>query len=243
MQNNYTICVLLLLGHVIGDFYLQSNDIAEKKKESICYLLLHVALYMLGMGIPLGAAALQSPNLGWLWMWLYAGLTHFIIDFLKRKTKYKPFIIDQLAHLIILGVASLIWGQSIEAHPFVFYAVPFLPAKPLILAITGLLLLLKPIGLVIASGEIWDFSKAKTPLDESQKGAGRMIGYLERLIVFFLLLYGQIGAVGFVIAVKAIIRFPEIKEGKNALAEYYLIGTLLSMAFAFTIPLLLGLMP
>ncbi len=119
----------------------------------------------------------------------------------------------------------------------------FLPGKPLAVVIAGLLCLIRPVGLLIASGEIWDFSKAKTPPDESQKGAGKMIGYLERLIVYALLLFGQIGAVGFVIAAKAVIRFPEIKEGKNALAEYYLIGTLLSMAFAFTIPLLLGLIP
>ncbi len=242
MQNPSTLCVLLLLGHVIGDFYLQSDAIAKKKHEALRCLLLHAALYMLGMAVPLGGAALLVPDWGWLWLWLFAGITHLLIDILKRRIKYKPFILDQLFHLVTLGVAALIWGQALEARPLASYAFSFLPSKPLLTVITGLLCLMRPVGLLIASGEIWDFSKAKTPPDESQQGAGRMIGYLERLIVYFLLLYGQVGAVAFVIASKAVIRFPEIKAGQTALAEYFLIGTLLSMAFAFAIPLALGLL-
>ncbi len=243
MQNTYIISVLLLLGHVLGDFYFQSKSMAEKKQTAFRSLLLHGALYMLGMALPLGVAALLSFNFAWLWLWLCVGLAHLTTDFLKRYIKYKPFILDQLLHLFALGLAALIWGRALTVHPYILYDAPFLPSKPLIAVIAGVLCLLKPVGLLIGKGEIWDFNKAKTPPDESQKDAGRMIGYLERLIVYFLLLFGQVGAVGFVIAAKAVIRFPEIREGQTALAEYYLIGTLLSMAFAFVIPILLGLMP
>ena len=243
MQNLCIVFILLLFGHVLGDFYFQSKAMAERKAKHAMYLLLHGALYMLGMAAPLGFAALFSPDLRWLWLWLFAGLTHLPIDLLKRRMKYKPFILDQLLHLVILGVMGVIFGQGLQAPLFASYAAPFLSPEPLLMVITGILCLLKPAGLTIASNEIWNFGKGKAQPDESQKGAGKMIGYLERLIVFFLLIHGQFTAVAFVITAKAVIRFPEIKEGQAALAEYYLIGTLLSMAFAFTIPLLLGLLP
>jgi hypothetical protein len=63
-----------------------------------------------------------------------------------------------------------------------------------------------------------------------------------------LLIFGEYGAIGFVISAKSIIRFPEINkqdEGDKKLpdkkAEYYLIGTLLSMVSTFLVATLLGL--
>jgi len=134
-------------------------------------------------------------------------------------------------------------------------------------------LILKPVGILIEQGDIWDFNKAKNregPLgstdarlgqqhsrggtvlggggykstpDEAQKGAGKMIGYLERIIVFFLLINGQYGAIAFVIAAKSVMRFPEIRESDDAssLAEFYIIGTLLSIASVLVVTFLLGL--
>jgi len=70
-----------------------------------------------------------------------------------------------------------------------------------------------------------------------------MIGYLERTIVFFLLISNQYNAIAFVIAAKSAMRFPEIgkSENKASLAEFYIIGTLLSMTSVFVIAFLLGL--
>lgn len=61
-------------------------------------------------------------------------------------------------------------------------------------------------------------------------GRGRQIGILERMLVLTLLLVGQWGVIGFVLAAKSIARFEELK--RQAFAEYYLIGTLLSVLFA-----------
>ena len=36
---------LIVLGHIIGDFYLQTKFIAEKKKEHLGLLILHSFLY------------------------------------------------------------------------------------------------------------------------------------------------------------------------------------------------------
>lgn len=60
---------------------------------------------------------------------------------------------------------------------------------------------------------------------------GRIIGNVERLIVTTLVCLGQYGAIGFVLAAKSLARFPQLSESRD-FAEYYLIGTLVSMAVA-----------
>ncbi len=66
--------------------------------------------------------------------------------------------------------------------------------------------------------------------DRTELNAGRIIGILERLIIFFFVIVGQFAAVGFVIAAKSIVRYREL-EDRN-FAEYVLIGTLLSSLLA-----------
>jgi len=63
-------------------------------------------------------------------------------------------------------------------------------------------------------------------IDENQFRTGRVIGFLERIFVFVFILLGQYTAVGFVLAAKGVVRYPEF--GNRSFAEYILIGTLLS---------------
>jgi len=177
------------------------------------------------------------------WILLVANVSHTLIDFLKRFVKWKSFSLDQLAHLAVLVTVWAVWGQSLNVKEFFLLEFTYLQ-KSAILIVLGLLCILRPIGVLIEQGDVWDFSRNKNSLDESQKGAGKMIGYLERTVVYFLLLVGQYAAIAFVIAAKSVARFPEIgKDGQGRmLAEYYLIGTLLSMISVFTTTLLLGLL-
>lgn len=64
---------------------------------------------------------------------------------------------------------------------------------------------------------------------------GRIIGLLERLTLFFLVLDGQFGALGFVIAAKTMARFKNL-DNRN-FAEYFLVGTLLSLVAAGSVAL------
>jgi hypothetical protein len=62
---------------------------------------------------------------------------------------------------------------------------------------------------------------------------GRIIGILERALVFGAVLVHHPEAVGLVVAVKSIARFPELTKSSNAaFTEYFLIGTLSSILFA-----------
>jgi len=57
---------------------------------------------------------------------------------------------------------------------------------------------------------------------------GKLIGQLERSLIFLFIFIGQPQGIGFLVAAKSILRFEETK--KQNLAEYILIGTLLSFS-------------
>ncbi|MEA1998364.1 MAG: hypothetical protein U9N61_03440 [Euryarchaeota archaeon] len=62
------------------------------------------------------------------------------------------------------------------------------------------------------------------------RSAGMIIGIIERVMVLTFVLIDQYTAITIVFAAKSIARFNEL-EDRN-MAEYYLIGTLLSITFA-----------
>lgn len=70
-------------------------------------------------------------------------------------------------------------------------------------------------------------------LDEREFNAGRVIGILERLLIYFFVLNAQYTAIGFVMAAKSFTRFRELE--KRSFAEYVLVGTLLSALLAMLI--------
>ncbi len=74
---------------------------------------------------------------------------------------------------------------------------------------------------------------ASAEIDTGEYNRGRVIGLLERMLIFFFVLNGQFGAIGFTLAAKGFTRFKELED--RGFAEYVLIGTLLSSALAMTI--------
>lgn len=67
-------------------------------------------------------------------------------------------------------------------------------------------------------------------IDQVEYNRGRVIGALERLVVFFFILKGAYSALGFLIAAKGMTRFKQLDN--RDFAEYFLIGTLLSIILA-----------
>jgi len=64
---------------------------------------------------------------------------------------------------------------------------------------------------------------------EQIKNAGMYIGWLERFLVIIAIVVQSPSMVGLILTGKSIARFPELKE---RFAEYFLIGTLLSIGLA-----------
>jgi hypothetical protein len=75
------------------------------------------------------------------------------------------------------------------------------------------------------------------PVDGLENG-GRVIGYLERLLIYVFILSGQFAGVGFLVAAKSIFRFGELKDSENRKqAEYIIIGTFISFLVGIVVSL------
>lgn len=73
----------------------------------------------------------------------------------------------------------------------------------------------------------------KSDIDELK--AGRIIGILERIIIFIFIYFDSYGAVGFVLAAKTFARFKKLDD--QTFAEYVLIGTLVSSLISICVTL------
>ncbi|MGX6977873.1 DUF3307 domain-containing protein [Vagococcus elongatus] len=72
--------------------------------------------------------------------------------------------------------------------------------------------------------------KKATYVTDSPEKAGMWIGILERLLILILCLADSITGISFIIAMKALTRFKQFDD--KSFAEYYLIGSMLSIMFS-----------
>lgn len=122
---------------------------------------------------------------------------------------------------------------------------------PLLTGLAGLGVQLFLFGLLLSANEanliirtIFDWldlkpraqSEGKGVVDMGEFNRGRVIGLLERVLLYSFILQGQYGAIGFVMAAKAFTRFKALDD--RSFAEYVLIGTLLSGGLALLFGLL-----
>ena len=219
--------IKLLLAHLLGDFIWQPNSwVADKeaKKHKSIYLYLHVLLHCI-------LAAILVGEIRFLPYAILIAVTHGIIDliklnFQKKKTKRSWFVLDQIAHiLVLLAVVLLYKGETIN---FLWFNNQFW------ILITGVLFITKPTSIIIKTIiSIWNPESENSQHDNSLAKAGNYIGILERLFVFCFILTGHFEAIGFLLAAKSIFRFGDLKEAKDRkLTEYVLIGTLISFGAA-----------
>ena len=65
---------------------------------------------------------------------------------------------------------------------------------------------------------------------------GRIIGMLERALIYLLVILGQTASIGFLVAAKSIFRIGELRDRANRVeAEYILIGTLASFLWGLAV--------
>ncbi len=82
----------------------------------------------------------------------------------------------------------------------------------------------------------WILRLARQSGPPDTRGAGRWIGPLERLLIYVLVVVGEPGAAGLVVAAKSILRFPEISGTPAKIdPEYVLVGSLASWLVAFAV--------
>ncbi|MEO9897712.1 MAG: DUF3307 domain-containing protein [Paracoccaceae bacterium] len=219
-----TFCALLF-AHVLADFVFQSTwMVANKRKMPV--LFLHVAIVFVLTFIALGGNGLAAFAIA---------LAHLVIDAIKTwgspeslRGTLTAFLADQGAHLASLvcvaiwvptAAAQGLWGDWIES------------ALPAAILLSGFILAVRAGGFAV--GLL--MSRYQNSVEQDGlPAAGMIIGQLERLLIFLLVLTNQAAGIGFLIAAKSILRFDTASQGQKA-SEYVIIGTLASFAWALAI--------
>lgn len=216
--------VALVLAHACADFLLQTRGMVEAKaKRGLRALGLHTAAVAGTAAFALGATTVDAL----LAVGLVAGL-HLAIDLGKSLAPpgLTAFLVDQAAHLVVLIAVAATWPGVWEAGWW--SGAEWLP--PVMALMAGGVLAIRPggiaVGLLLAP---WN--------DEGLEGlprGGRIIGNLERGLIFLLVLAGQPGGIGFLIAAKSVLRFGAVRD-EARLSEYVIVGTLASFGWALLV--------
>jgi hypothetical protein len=214
----------LIFAHALADYVFQSGWMVHNKADPPV-LMLHILIVFVLSNIALGGA------------WQVAGavaLAHLVIDAIKTwalpeplRSSFLAYTGDQILHLLSIIIVLLYWPDAILLGVWGDLAsVLFAPA----LLFAGLILC------VIGGGYGVGLLTARFMEhidDDSLPDAGRLIGQLERTLIFLLIWAGHPAGVGFLVAAKSILRFDSARDQKTG--EYVIIGTLASFLWALAI--------
>jgi len=223
----------LVLAHAIGDFVLQPDQwVKDKtiKKHKSKFLYFHMLIHALALLI-----LLQFNTNYWIGI-VSIVVSHYIIDVIKLNLtkKINPrllFILDQIAHLIVIAIVALSYTQ----YSFDINTLYSKNVLALLLSLIAITSIASVIMRLVMSKWILDEDDANDSLEK----AGKYIGILERLFVFGFIIINQWSAIGLLIAAKSVFRFGDLSKAKDRkLTEYILIGTLLSFGIAISVGLL-----
>lgn len=222
--------LIQLFGHMLGDFYMQCECMCSSKTGKGLksgWLYVHVLLiFLVAWGVTWTAS--------FWWAAMLIAIMHGVADGIKsyltriKKMDNWLFWLDQLIHVVVIGGTVWLyycccgwdewqWLTSYRAVMIDGFVFCLWPANFFIGEF------LKKIK-VEKKGPNGEVNNVKSTLD-----ASRVIGSIERILVFLFVWLGQYSSIGFLIAAKSVMRFPERgKDDGGNNAEYYLVGSLLS---------------
>jgi hypothetical protein len=232
----------LYLAHLLTDFVFQTSRMVKEKRggEAAGYAK-HGGVYF-ACGVLVTGFFMPGLFLSLRFQAGVLGLTliHLGIDWCKiTLARRRPwadgtaaFAIDQWAHFMTI-VAAGCWIVRAAPERILrnFLGVMRAPSNRV------LLLLVVYVGVIFGGGYLIRFMTK--PLMKHLQGsesaaqlghAGMYIGWLERFLVMTALFLRSPATAGLILAAKSIARYPEFK--REQFAEYFLIGTLLSISAA-----------
>ena len=237
--------LLLLLAHILADFYWQPTSwVVDKKEKSFRskYLYYHIGIVVITSYAFLAQWTNPLPA-------IVIGVIHGVIDIIKLEFDSKGsatwFVADQLAHIITLAIVAILLTSNLSVGFDTLKTWLYTP-KTLSL-LSGALLCLSPISFLVGIlTKPWrDELETLVPdANDTPANAGRWIGMSERLLIFVFVVVSQFSAIGFLIAAKSLLRYndknttgdiPPAYISKKS--EYVLVGTLMSYTCAIAIAL------
>lgn len=233
----YRLILLQFLAHLLADYIFQSQlwSNGKSRKTVTKFHVFHVLVVFV-------CSWILSFDPGYFFAAIGLTVIHFFTDVLKSNLVVHAknnginknyFFTDQLIHLFFLVTMPIAYQ---EWHGINFIAEFSLKT---IAVVTAFVFCTKPANIIIKN--IFTAFAIAIPTEEqplivrteeqntekSLPNAGKLIGIMERVLTLALILIGQFGAVGLIIAAKSILRFKDTRQN-----EYILVGTLLSFGLA-----------
>ena len=239
------VLVLLMVIHIIGDFYFQNENITSNKEKNLKWVVLYSSIYGF-VYFSLIKIIIPSFNDSYLLMLIMSHLLIDIVKFYGMKNKFLVnranymFFMDQFLHFITLMIIAYFIVKSTMYYEYnlvlqdVLHTIG-LPIQSILFIALQFLLIHKPVNMAIVI-MMQAYKPANNNPNDTVK-AGRMIGTIERIIMLFFLSIQQYSSIGLVLTVKSIARYNKISEDQM-FAEYYLLGTLLSTLCVLMISLI-----
>lgn len=240
MQPLLKTLLAIYLGHLLTDFPFQTRkQVAQKKQGRLRGYLVHGFIHFLSIVALLGffvPGSIRSLRAYLVILLLTAA--HLVIDFCKVRLSGEAdgpwaYLADQVIHFLTVFAAA--WWISPASQPNEMSAIvqnardissgALLVPVVYVLVIFGGGYLIRFLTRSLAEGARKD--PHKRPGDQLQN-AGLYIGWLERFLVVTAILLQSPATVGLILTAKSIARYPEFKS--ESFAEYFLIGTLLSLS-------------
>lgn len=244
--------IALLFAHTLADFVFQTDWMVTHKRNPLA-LGLHAVI--VGLTTVAATGSLHPALIALALVHIGIDVGKLILASVWKSGGFGPFIIDQALHLVTLIALALwlpdLWSQGLWAPGVIstgddggilgtgFWseevAVPVSQLPSVMVLLTGLILATRAGGFAVGLlMEPFGPHLGKGDASKSLPGAGRVIGYLERGLIFALVLFGQAQGVGLLIAAKSILRFGAVKDDRR-LSEYVIIGTLASFGWALVV--------
>lgn len=241
----------LLLAHLIADFPLQWKWISDNKGTSgralLCHGLVHLALAWpcLLLLAPVHFLSFRSQGIVLAYLAIHLGIDKLKSWITARNRMKAPpgwtvFLLDQLLHVVCIALAAA-WLSRTPAAVLLQSLTVSAPARMLAAQVACVY-----VGVVFGGGYLIRtmtkelaarvHAKREESLpgsdaaEEDLKDAGMYIGWLERFLVVTAFAMKSPVLAGLILTGKSIARFPEFRHKK--FAEYYLIGTLLSVSLS-----------
>jgi len=293
MEGEMMIVLLLLLAHLVADFWLQTDAMVKNKMKNVKkHMLHHLLTTGLALVIIWGYSHHFTNILSYLLLPLaFIVMSHLVIDILKIKLldtikakdsnslkKLWFFLVDQLLHITMLLITCMIFfhltapkivtrllqllneendiGSLDVFNTFLFIVILFILATSVSGHIINLLVGSLPSEFANFEGK-FTLNNQLTEAESSHPSKidsnfteqyhyltysnplpsrGRLIGYVERLLVISLTIVGAYPSIAFIIAAKSIARFKQLDD--RNWAEYFLLGTLTSILLGLVLGLL-----
>jgi hypothetical protein len=245
MQILFRAFLAVYLGYLLTDFVFQTTRLVEQKRRGkasgyLLHGLIHYFSAVIITGFVLrGSILLPRTHL------VILGLTfvHLLIDLAKIEFAGRhpasdgslAYVGDQLLHFLTVVLAAWLLTPAVPFSELsnLLQQSRALPNKVLAVPVIY-------VGVVFGGGYLIRFlvrslatgvkSHSHERTSEQLQNAGLYIGWLERFLVITALLLQSPATVGLILTAKSIARYPEFKSER--FAEYFLIGTLLSISIA-----------